>query len=200
MNTILGLMAAGLLACSAGVTDQPTTTTKPAPATKPEPKKDVEILTGKVKRLDGTEEDLSKYKGKVVVIVNVASKCGYTVQYTALEAMYKQHKDDGLVILGFPANNFNGQEPGTNEEIAAFCKGTYDVTFPVFEKISVKGKDQHELYKKLSGLPEPLGGEPKWNFTKFVLDKEGKVVGRYDAKGEKGTTGRRTGRNWSRSL
>ena len=160
--------------------------TKPADAKA----KPAEVLTGTMKRIDGTEEDLSKYKGKVVLIVNIASKCGYTAQYAALEALYKEYKEQGLVILGFPANDFNGQEPGSNTEIAEFCKSKFDVTFPLFEKISVKGKDQHALYKKLAALPEPLGGDPKWNFTKFVVDKEGKVVGRFDAKGEKNDEGK----------
>lgn len=140
-----------------------------------------EPLAFKVKRIDGTEEELSKYKGKVVVIVNVASKCGFTTQYEGLQALYAKHKDEGLVVLGFPANDFNGQEPGENKEIAAFCTGTYGVEFPMFEKVSVKGKDAHPLYKLLAAQPAPIGGEPKWNFTKFVIDREGKVVGRFDA-------------------
>ena len=134
-----------------------------------------------MKRIDGTDEDLSKYKGKVVVIVNVASKCGFTGQYGGLEELYKKYGKDGLVILGFPANNFNGQEPGTNDEIAKFCSATYGVTFPMFEKISVKGADAHPLYKLLAAQPAPIGGEPKWNFTKFVIDRNGKVVARFDA-------------------
>lgn len=142
------------------------------------------VLGFKMNRIDGTSEDLSIYKGKVVVFVNVASKCGYTGQYKALEALYEAHKDKGLVILGFPANNFREQEPGENAEIAAFCSATYGVTFPMFEKISVKGEDQHPLYKKLTAQPEPIGGDPKWNFTKFVVNREGRVVARFDAKGD----------------
>jgi len=133
-----------------------------------------------VQRIDGTKQDLSEFKGKVVMIVNTASKCGLTRQYAALEALYQSHKDKGLVILGFPANNFGNQEPGSNEEISEFCSSTYGVSFPMFEKISVKGDDQHPLYKRLSGLPEPLGGEPKWNFTKFVTDRSGRVVARFE--------------------
>lgn len=142
------------------------------------------VLGFKMKRIDGKEEDLSIYKGKVVIMVNVASKCGFTGQYKALEQLYKDHKDEGLVILGFPANNFREQEPGSNSEIAEFCKSTYDVSFPMFEKISVKGDDQHPLYKKLTGQPAPIGGDPKWNFTKFIVGKDGKVVARFDAKGD----------------
>jgi glutathione peroxidase len=140
------------------------------------------VLDFKMKLIDGKEQDLSAYKGKVVVIVNVASKCGFTPQYAALEKLYESKKDKGLVILGFPANNFNAQEPGSNDEIAKFCKDKYSVTFPMFEKISVKGPDQHALYKKLAGQPAPIGGDPKWNFTKFVLDRSGHVVARFDAK------------------
>ncbi len=159
----------------------------PAPASKPQPAARPEgaagsVLHYKMKLIDGKEQDLSAYKGKVVLIVNVASKCGYTGQYEPLEKLYKAKKDQGLVILGFPANNFGGQEPGTNEEVAKFCKDKFDVTFPMFEKISVKGDDAHALYKELAGLAAPLGGEPKWNFTKFVVDREGKVVARFDAK------------------
>lgn len=139
------------------------------------------VLDFTVKRIDGTEESLEKYKGKVVVIVNVASKCGFTSQYEGLQRLYEEHQDQGLVILGFPANNFNHQEPGTNEEIAEFCSGKFSVTFPMFEKISVKGEDQHPLYKRLAAQPAPIGGPPKWNFTKFVVDREGRVVARFDA-------------------
>ncbi|HHN77690.1 MAG TPA: glutathione peroxidase [Phycisphaerales bacterium] len=141
---------------------------------------DAHVLKYEMKRLDGTPEKLEKYRGKVVMIVNTASKCGLTPQYKALEAMYREYKDRGFVILGFPANNFAGQEPGTNKEIAEFCTGKYDVTFPMFEKISVKGDDTHPLYKQLAALPAPLGGEPKWNFTKFVLNREGEVVARFE--------------------
>jgi glutathione peroxidase len=161
---------------------------QPQPKHQPDAKAGAEdpayVLGFKMKRIDGKEEDLSIYKGKVVIIVNVASRCGFTGQYKALEQLYKDHKDEGLVILGFPANNFREQEPGSNSEIAEFCKSTYDVNFPMFEKISVKGDDQHPLYKKLAGQPAPIGGDPKWNFTKFVVNKEGKVVARFDAKGD----------------
>ncbi len=150
----------------------------------PAPKKEdpAYVLGFKMKRIDGTEEDLSAYKGKVVLMVNVASKCGFTPQYEGLEKLYESRKDSGLVILGFPADNFGHQEPGSNTEIAEFCKSKYSVTFPMFEKISVKGDDQHPLYKALTGQPAPIGGEPKWNFTKFLVDKEGNVVARFEPK------------------
>ena len=127
-------------------------------------------------RIDGAEEPLEAYRGRVVMVVNVASACGLTPQYEGLEALYEQHAGDGLVILGFPANNFGGQEPGTNDEIAEFCTGEYGVTFPMFEKISVTGDDQHPLYATLSRE----GGPPTWNFTKYLLDREGRVVARFD--------------------
>lgn len=140
------------------------------------------VLGHKARLIDGTEQDLSAYRGKVVVIVNVASKCGFTSQYEGLQKLYEEHKDKGLVVLAFPANDFREQEPGTNEEIAAFCKANYGVTFPVFEKTSVvRGPEQHPLYEQLTGQPEPIGGDPKWNFTKFVVDREGRVVARFDA-------------------
>jgi glutathione peroxidase len=152
---------------------------KPAPA--PAKADDSYVLGFSKKRIDGKEESLEQYKGKVVVIVNVASQCGFTPQYEGLEKLYESKKDQGLMILGFPANNFGGQEPGSNEDVAKFCKDKFGVTFPMFEKISVKGADQDPLYKKLAGQPAPIGGDPKWNFTKFVVDRTGHVVARFDA-------------------
>lgn len=140
------------------------------------------ILAHTVKRIDGAEESLSAYKGKVLVIVNVASKCGFTPQYTGLQKLYESKKDAGLVVLGFPANNFNNQEPGSDDEIMEFCKSKYSVTFPMFSKISVKGDDKHPLFKQLTSLPEPLGGEIRWNFEKFVVDREGNVIGHFGSR------------------
>jgi glutathione peroxidase len=171
---------------------KPDATPKPAeksPATDAKPaaaKESPMVLRYTMKTLDGKPQELSAYKGKVVVLVNVASKCGYTGQYASLEKLYEEKKDQGLVILGFPANEFGSQEPGSNSEIASFCASTYHVTFPMFEKISVKGPEQHPLYKQLAAQPAPIGGDPKWNFTKFVVDREGRVVARYDAKGAAG--------------
>ena len=125
--------------------------------------------------LSGKPVPLADYKGKVVLVVNVASKCGYTPQYEGLETLYKKYKDKGLVILGFPANNFGGQEPGSNEEIGAFCKSKYGVTFPLFSKISVKGDDKAPLYQFLT----TSGGEVGWNFTKFLVGKDGKPIKKY---------------------
>ncbi len=130
--------------------------------------------------IDGEEVELAQYEGKVLMIVNTASRCGLTPQYEALQAVYEEHKDDGLVVLGFPANNFGGQEPGTDKQIAAFCSERYDVTFPMFSKVSVKGDDAHPLFVQIAELPEPLGGEPAWNFTKFIVDRSGHVVARFE--------------------
>lgn len=140
------------------------------------------VLGYTMNRIDGTSESLETYKGKVILIVNVASQCGLTKQYPALEKLYDDKKEKGFVILAFPANNFLGQEPGTNEEIAKFCTSKYDVSFPMFEKVSVKGDDACDLYKQLAALPAPLGGEPEWNFAKFVVDRQGNVVARFHPK------------------
>ena len=127
--------------------------------------------------IDGKATALSAFKGKVTLIVNVASQCGYTPQYTALEAVYEKYKDKGFVIAGFPANNFGSQEPGTNEEIKQFCSRTYSVKFPMFSKISVQGADKAPLYQFLTSA---AGGEVQWNFTKFLVDKNGKVIQRFE--------------------
>jgi len=129
--------------------------------------------------IDGKPAPLSAYKGKVVLVVNVASRCGYTPQYTGLEALYKKYKDQGLVIVGFPANNFGAQEPGTNEEIKTFCSSKYSVTFPMYSKISVAGNDKAPLYEYLTSTG---GGEVKWNFTKFLVGPDGKVIQRFESK------------------
>ena len=131
--------------------------------------------------LSGKEQDFSAYQGKVVLVVNVASKCGFTPQYTGLEALWKKYKDRGLVILGFPCNQFNGQEPGDAAEIASFCSLTYPVSFPLFAKVEVNGGGTHPVYQHLkSAAPGVLGTEGvKWNFTKFLVDKKGAVVSRY---------------------
>lgn len=134
------------------------------------------VLDRTMKRLDGSEEDLATYKGKVVMLVNVASRCGLTPQYKGLQAIYEQYRDRGFEILGFPANDFMGQEPGSDEEIAEFCEMNYGVTFPVFSKISVKGEEMHPLYKEITTLPEPIGGDILWNFQKYLVNKSGQVV------------------------
>lgn len=128
--------------------------------------------------ITGQSAPLSAYKGKVLLVVNVASQCGYTPQYAGLEALYRKYKDKGLVVIGFPANNFGAQEPGSNEEIQQFCKRTYAVTFPMYAKISVKGADQAPVYKFLT----EGSGDVKWNFTKFLVDGSGKVIGRFESR------------------
>lgn len=131
--------------------------------------------------IDGKPAPLADYKGKVVLLVNVASQCGYTPQYAPLESVYEKYKDQGFVILGFPANNFGAQEPGTNEEIKTFCNRKYNVTFPMYAKISVKGADLAPLYAYLTTQTAPgISGEIKWNFTKFLVDKNGNVVKRFE--------------------
>jgi glutathione peroxidase len=132
--------------------------------------------------IDGQPSPLSAWKGKVLLLVNVASKCGFTPQYKGLESTYETYKDRGLVIVGFPANNFGGQEPGSNEEIKTFCSRTYNVQFPMMSKISVKGEDQAPLYGFLTKEANPaVAGDIKWNFTKFLVDRQGKVVARFES-------------------
>jgi glutathione peroxidase len=133
------------------------------------------------KTIDGKDKKLADYKGKVMLVVNTASKCGFTPQYEGLEALYKQYADKGLVVLGFPCDQFGHQEPGNEEEIKNFCSLNYDVSFPMFAKVEVNGANAHPLYKHLKGeKPGVLGSEGiKWNFTKFLVDKSGKVVKRF---------------------
>ena len=131
--------------------------------------------------IDGKPMPLADFKGKVILMVNVASQCGYTPQYTALETVYEKYKDKGFVIVGFPANNFGQQEPGTNQEIKTFCSRKYSVTFPLYAKVSVKGADQTPLYQYLTKEADAaVAGEIKWNFTKFLVDRNGKVVQRFE--------------------
>lgn len=158
-----------------------------------------DIYSIPVKTIDGTETDLSQYRGKALLVVNVASKCGLTPQYEGLQKLYSEMKDKGLEILGFPANNYLGQEPGSEDEIKEFCSTNYHVTFPMFSKLSTKGDDQHPLYKYLTetkpntdvndgGLEEKLKGfdqfrstpsEVLWNFEKFLVSREGEIVARF---------------------
>jgi len=149
-------------------------------------------------RIDGSADSLADHAGQVLLIVNVASKCGLTPQYEGLEALYRAHQPAGLEVLAFPANNFNGQEPGADDEIASFCRSSYDVTFPLYSKISVKGDDIHPLYAALTGLePDAVGdgpmrerlasygvpaggaGEVVWNFEKFLIGRDGQVIARF---------------------
>jgi len=156
------------------------------------------VLDIPVKRIDGSDTTLADYRGKVIMVVNVASKCGLTVQYEGLEKLYEDKRDEGLVIAGFPANDFKGQEPGTNEDILSFCTLTYDVQFPMFSKIAVTGEERHPLYNSLinsgvettgdgpmrerlakHGLETGQDGGIVWNFEKFLIGRDGKVIGRF---------------------
>ena len=130
--------------------------------------------------IEGHPVSLDRYKGKVLLVVNTASKCGFTPQYKGLEALYRKYRERGLEVLGFPCNQFGAQEPGSEQEIATFCETNYDVTFPMFAKIDVNGPNAHPLYKYLTQEKRGLfGGSIKWNFTKFLVDRAGKVVARY---------------------
>lgn len=133
-----------------------------------------------LKDIDGKETSLKAYQGKVMLIVNVASKCGKTPQYAQLEQLNQEFKKDGLAVLGFPCNDFGKQEPGTNEEIKEFCSTKYKVTFPMFDKIVVKGPEKHPLYQVLSGPDSPFPGDVKWNFGKFLVGKDGKILKRFE--------------------
>ncbi|HEX8342570.1 MAG TPA: glutathione peroxidase [Tepidisphaeraceae bacterium] len=173
MNRFFSRIAAVVLSCVAA--------TAPAgPATRPSSS----AMDFVVDDIDGKPYDLAQLKGKVVLIVNVASKCGFTKQYAGLEKLYEAKKDAGLVILGFPANDFGGQEPGTNDAIKEFCTGTYAVTFPMMSKITVKGADKAPLYQYLTAKETagPAAGEVKWNFTKFLVGRDGVIAGRFDSK------------------
>ncbi|CAM3439135.1 glutathione peroxidase [Pontibacter korlensis] len=139
-----------------------------------------DFYTFKVNGLDGKEVDFSQYKGKKVLLVNTASECGYTPQYEGLQQLHETHGDE-VVVLGFPANNFGGQEPGSHEEIASFCQKNYGVSFQMFEKVSVKGEDKHPLYVWLTENA-PGNEEPSWNFCKYLVDENGKVVAFYPSK------------------
>ena len=133
------------------------------------------------KTAEGKETRLSAYSGKVILLVNVASKCGFTKQYTGLQKLYEDHREKGLVIIGFPCNNFGGQEPGTIAEIQDFCSTKFNVTFPIMDKIDVKGENQHPLYTALTGKDGAFPGDIKWNFGKILIGKEGKPLARFDS-------------------
>lgn len=148
-----------------------------APAEKPDPY----VLKHTMKMIDEkTDKNLKDYEGKVVLIINVASKCGYTKQYKGIEKLYNDYKDKGLVVLGFPANDFGGQEPGTNAEIQKFCTDTYSVTFPMFSKIAVTGDAAAPLFKQLAALDD--GKAPTWNFNKYLVGKDGKYIAHYETR------------------
>jgi glutathione peroxidase len=141
---------------------------------------DTSIYDFELDSLSGDEVSLSEFEGNVLLVVNTASECGYTPQYKELQELYETYNDEGFYVLGFPANNFGGQEPGSDEEIAQFCELNYGVTFPMFSKISVKGDDQHPLYQYLTQADNPdFTGEIGWNFEKFLIDRNGNIVRRF---------------------
>jgi glutathione peroxidase len=133
-----------------------------------------------VKDIDGKDTSLKAYQGKVLLVVNVASQCGLTPQYKVLESLAEKYKDKGLVVLGFPCNQFGGQEPGSNDEIKQFCSSKYNVTFPLFDKIDVNGPKRHPLYVALAGKESPYPGDIKWNFNKFLIGRDGKILKRFE--------------------
>jgi len=153
-------------------------------AEKPAIKAANSIFDFTLKDIDGKEVSLGSYSGKVVMVVNVASRCGFTPQYEGLEKLYLTYKDRGFIILAFPANNFLGQEPGTDAEIKSFCALKYNVTFPLFSKISVKGRDKHPLYQYLTDKQSNPGfaGEISWNFNKFLVGRDGKIINRFGSR------------------
>jgi glutathione peroxidase len=132
-----------------------------------------------VNDIDGNATTLAPFKGEVLLVVNVASKCGNTPQYAALEALYAKHKDEGFVVLGFPCNQFGGQEPGSNEQIKEFCSAEYGVTFPLFDKVDVNGANRHPLFVALAGDGAPFPGDVGWNFAKFLIGRDGTIVARF---------------------
>jgi glutathione peroxidase len=158
LSTLLALAAFTTMASAAGIYDIP------------------------LKDIDGKDTSLKAYQGKVLLIVNVASKCGNTPQYTQLQELHEKFKDEGLVVLGFPANDFGKQEPGTNAEIKEFCSSKYKVTFPMFDKVVVKGPEKAPLYQALTGPESPFPGDVKWNFGKFLVGRDGKIIGRFEPK------------------
>jgi glutathione peroxidase len=138
------------------------------------------LYTVPLKDIDGKDTSLKAYSGKVILAVNVASRCGNTPQYSGLQALHEKFKDKGLVVIGFPCNDFGAQEPGTNDEVKEFCSSKYKVTFPMMDKVHVKGPEQHALYKELSGPGAPFPGDVKWNFGKFLIGRDGKVAARFE--------------------
>ena len=176
--TMLALTVLGAASCTAeqksdagAAPDQAEMKTKSEPMT---------YRTIKFNTIAGETTSLADFEGKAIVIVNTASECGYTSQYAGLQELYEKYSDSGLVVIGFPANNFGNQEPGTNAQIKEFCASRFDVRFPMMAKVSVRGEDKHPLYTYLTEQ-SPVPGEIKWNFNKFVLDREGNVIARFDS-------------------
>lgn len=161
------LASTALIAASASGESEESANMKPLP--------DFEL-----KRLDGKKDSLGAYRGQVLLIVNVASQCGYTPQYEGLQALFERYRDRGFSVLGFPSNDFGKQEPGSDQEIAKFCRANYGVEFPMFTKSKVLGEQAHPLYRELASRPAPIGGDVTWNFEKYLVDREGRAVARFD--------------------
>jgi glutathione peroxidase len=142
------------------------------------------LLDLSARRLGGAEEPLSDYRGEVLLIVNTASECGYTPQYAGLQALYERYREKKFSVLGFPSNDFGEQEPGDDRKIGAFCKANYGVEFPMFSKVRVLGANAHPVYAYLSSLPKPIGGPVEWNFQKYLVDRKGNVVARFESETE----------------
>ena len=141
---------------------------------------EVKLQTIPIKDIDGKQTSLKAFAGKVVLAVNVASQCGNTQQYAGMQSLFDKLKDKGLVVVGFPCNDFGAQEPGTNAEIKSFCTSKYSVTFPMMDKVSVKGPEQHPRFKELTGAGAAFPGDVKWNFGKFLIGRDGKVIARFE--------------------
>jgi glutathione peroxidase len=202
MTKYVALAALALVACGGPKTSTPEPAAQPSPApvaaAEPAPApapaaaptaptaptaQGEPVIDHQVQTLQGETISLSKYRGSVLLVVNTASECGFTPQYAGLEKVYEKYKDRGLVIVGFPSNDFGQQEPGSAQEIATFCQKNYGVTFPMMAKVHAKGPEIAPLYKTLTqDTPEGIKGEVKWNFTKFLVDKDGKVVARFESK------------------
>ncbi|WP_431357419.1 glutathione peroxidase [Hymenobacter nitidus] len=180
---LLGASTACGLSSTTTTPSTPSTPTSSMTTSAPETAARGSVYDFSVKTIDGKEVSLSQYKGKKLLIVNVASECGYTPQYKELEELYKKH-GDRVVVLGFPANNFGGQEPGSNEQIATFCEKNFGVTFPMFAKVSVKGDDTAPLYQFLADKTKngAISDAPDWNFCKYLVNEQGQVVGFYPSK------------------
>lgn len=180
ITAVIAILQISFLSCSKTTSQNSGNKTSEV---KSEGKKDLKknIYDISVKTMEGQEKNLSDYKGKVLLIVNVASECGYTPQYEGLENLYKKYKERGFEVLAFPSNDFGEQEPGTNDEIKAFCESQYNVTFPLFDKIKILGNEKSTLYERLTNNSEPMG-EVGWNFEKFLIDKDGNIAGRYKSK------------------
>jgi len=179
LKLVLCLLAAVCLFCFCSCKPKESEHKPPSPSVP-----QVKFHTFTMNDIEGTPVPLSTYKGRVLLVVNVASKCGFTKQYAGLQQLFEKYKDQGFVILGFPANNFGSQEPGTDSEIKTFCTTQFDITFPLFSKISVKGQDIHPLYQYLTDPQEngEFGGPITWNFNKFLIGKDGKTMGRFESK------------------